>query len=590
MTADQKLLLENLLDRLDADAESQHPQFRGIVSDKEREALRSLVTEPATVPQPLDPPPKPLPRPVEEPTPESADQPIETGGEGEPDTSFELNTAALDYESSPKPEWTLCLDFGTAKSKAFAATDDEEEPELLPLPIGRADGDLDGSVHEVSSSVWIDDNGLLFMGSEAVKRGINFRGSKRRRLDSLKQEISQLHPASDPVQLHRKLPEEVDPTSTLTYSDAITSYLAYLTDLATTVLDETPRVGTRYTQRRFTLPWWNKDQRQWSGKFLTKRLKRAQIIADTFHGKWHSGIHVDEIKRILRDVATHDEKLSWLVRTEPESGVLEPLAAASARVWNDRFARNVMMVVDVGAGTTDISLFWVVQQTPPNSQQMQSPEKLGQDHQAWPIQPCGTAIKQAGDTLDSLLVAELIRRANLGADVALRQRVSDSLYRKSVRNLKETLFKNGEIKERLVSDHIVELTSEEFMGLEGIKKFEHQICDEIGRLLDGVHESWLPVTAHGITLVLTGGGCGLPMIRNLANKRWKIGNREVWCRLAIDIPATVKQRFSDEFFREYPRLTVAMGGALKMLLDERAAMDEWPGDAPPRQSGDRRWV
>ena len=583
MTAEQKLLLENLLDRLDADAESQHSQYRRIVSDKEREALRSLLTEPATVPQPLDPPAKPVPEPV--------DQPIETGGESGPDTSFKLNTEALRYQASPAPNWTLCLDFGTAKSKAFAATDDEEEPELLPLPIGKADGDLDGSVHEVSSSVWIDDDGLLFMGSEAVKRGINFRDSKRRRLDSLKQEISQLHPESDPVQLHRKLPEEVDPTSTLTYSDAITSYLAYLTDLATTVLNETPRVGTRYTPRRFTLPWWNKSQRQWSGKFLTKRLKRAQIIADSFHGKWHSGIHVDEIKRILRDVAAHDEKLSWLVRAEPESGVLEPLAAASARVWNDQSARNVMIVVDVGAGTTDISLFWVVQQIPPDRLKKSSPEKLELRRQAWPIKPCGTAIKQAGDTLDSLLVAELIRKANLGEDTALRRRVTDSLFRKGVRQLKERLFETGEIRVVLVSDHIVKLTIKEFMNLQGVNVFEQLICGEIGKLLEGVDKSWKSAAEHGITLVLTGGGCRLPMIRNLANRRWKIGGQEVVCRLAADLPADLANR-SIEFIREYPRLTVAMGGALKMLLDEGEALCKWQGGARSRRAvtGRPRWV
>ena len=578
MTADQKLLLENLLDRLDADAESRHPQFRGTVSDKEREALRSLLMEPATVPQPLDPPAKPVPEPVDEPTPEPADQPIETSGESGPDTSIALNTKALGYQASPAPEWTLCLDFGTAKSKAFAATDDEEDPELLPLPIGKADGDLDESVHEVSSSAWIDDDGLLFLGSKAVNLGIDYGNSTRRRLDSLK-----LHLVLDHTHLEQELPKDMDPTSTLTYSDVILAYLAYLTDLATTELERDKRVMTRYVRRRFTLPWWEKEQRNRAGKFLKDGLAHAQLLADTFHGRWHSGIPVNEIKRILQDATAHPEQLSWMVLTEPEGGVLEALAAASARVWSDGSARGVMLVVDVGAGTTDISSFWVVQRTPSDGQQVRSPEELMSFHRAWPIQPCGSAIGQAGDALDRLLVAELMRKANLGADKALRQRVSDSLYRRNVRQLKERLFNTDKITERLVSDHIVEITREEFLKSEGIKNFEKRINAEIEKLLGGIHESWEQVTKGGITLVLTGGGSSLPMIRNLADRRWRIGKREIVCQLATAVPATVEERFSSDFIQEYPRLTVAMGGALKTLLDERDAMDEWPGGAQARR-------
>ena len=50
-------------------------------------------------------------------------------------------------------------------------------------------------------------------------------------------------------------------------------------------------------------------------------------------------------------------------------------------------------MVDVGAGTTDVSLFWVVQ-------------RGAQFHRAWPIKRANAGIRQAGDTLDRLLVAE----------------------------------------------------------------------------------------------------------------------------------------------------------------------------------------
>jgi len=560
------LLLENLLARLDADARTERPQFRSVVSDLERDALRLLLgTQDSGTPtsQPVTP---------------SLRKRSSSGAPSPLWSTVELDTEVLRFDSSLTPQWILGLDFGTAKSKAFAATQDEE-PELLPLPIGKADEDLDQSVHEVSSSLWIDDNGLLFMGSAAVRREMDYGDSARKRLDSLKQEISQVPPDEGYSQLDRKLPKEIDPTSTLTYSDAIVSYLSYLTDLATTELELDSRVRTRYVRRRFTLPWWPKEQRHWAADFLTKSLTRAQLLADTFHGRWRGGIPVGQIKTALQAAAAHDEALAWMVVSEPVNGVLEALAAASARVISDSSARDLMLVVDVGAGTTDLSLFWVVQRTQTNGQ----PEL----QRAWPVNPCGTAIKQAGDTLDSLLVQELMRRADLGADEALKQRVSRDLFRR-VRRLKETLFETAAIEVDLVSDHTVSLTKESFMDVSGVKKFENQICAAIQGLLNEVDQSWESAARDsGITLVLAGGGCGLPMIRSLKDRCWTIGMRTVSCRLAPDLPSDLAERFSREFAQEYPKLMVAMGGSLRDLLDERDAMGEWHGGAAPPQGLER---
>ena len=174
----ERVLLKNLLERLDADAAAEQPQLRSVVSDAERSALRELLgaggsslTRPPTAPGSPPPDPAPPPRP---PSSRPPTAPAGTGVTELTSPPVELNTAALGPGAEPLPGWVLCLDFGTAKSKAFAAADDEEEPELEPLAVGQADDDLDGAVHEVSSCVWIDDGGRLFVGSEAVKRGMNY--------------------------------------------------------------------------------------------------------------------------------------------------------------------------------------------------------------------------------------------------------------------------------------------------------------------------------------------------------------------------------------------------------------------------------
>lgn len=551
------LLLKNLLDRLDADAEADRPQYRGVVSDAERDALRAMLRVWGGPASPVRAPTERTARTLNE---QAAEVPL---------PAAELNTAALDLDRSPAPDWVLCLDFGTAKSKAFAATDDAQGPELAPLPIGLADQDLDGAVHEVASCVWISDDCHLFVGSEAVKRGMNY-GGDRQPLASLKQVISQVDPEDGATELERVLPKEVDPNSTLTYGDAITIYLAYLTDLATATLDEL--LGTRYVRRRFTVPAWKEPQRRWAADWIGTRVLRAQLLADTFSGRWRGGIPVQQIKEAIRAAEEHEAKLTWLAAADSENlsdwdrGTLEALAAASARLWTDGSARNLMLVVDVGAGTTDLSLFWVVQEK-------------GKSHLAWLAEGAvAVGLRQAGDTLDELLVEVLVEKAGLATHQAGDR--ARKVLRRRVRRSKEALFKKGSIAEDLPNDETIKLSEEEFVGSAGVQRFSEFIAEKIQKLLDGVHTSWKPAAElHGLTMVLTGGGCDLPMIKDLVNREWRLDGSTVRIRRAHRVPDGVVDRFDEDFVQEYPRLAVAMGGALNMRLDEKNPLREWMGGA-----------
>lgn len=596
--ADERtLLLRNLLSRLDADRESEQPRYRGVVSDAEREALRALLdqlspggggregADPDDDETPGERAPEPLPPPIR------------------------IDETVLGLNAAQQPEYVLCVDFGTAMSKAFACRTDSkstldelelDDLDLLELPLGAEDrgagaadtagyGD-DDSVHAVVSSVWIDDGGLMFAGSGALNRGrLHERaGATRERLDSIKQQISQISTAYSPespsfAPEKRPLSPKVNPTSVdLTYEDAITFYLSYLTDLAVTKLEE--EIGSRYVKRRFTLPWWKDErQRRWGAAFMARALARAQIVADTFRGRWKDGIPASEVKAVLKLAAEHDDRLTWLLDRSDRGqvgggrvdettlasagGGLEALAAASGRVWTDKSARELMLVVDVGAGTTDLSLFLVVQR--------------GRKRPAFPVAPGGTAIRQAGDSLDSRLLEQLLNKAHVGEDDALRERMRAGLRLKGVRKMKETLFRTGVVREILENDEPVELTREEFLASEAAIAFRDAMCREIEKLLGEVDKSFFSVVeGRYLTLVLTGGGCNLPMIRGLKDRRWSIGGTWVRCRLAKDVPDFVTERFSAEFAAEYPQLAVAMGGAMPWRLDERRMLSVFGGDAP----------
>jgi len=248
---------------------------------------------------------------------------------------------------------------------------------------------------------------------------------------------------------------------------------------------------------------------------------------------------------------------------------LEPLAAGSARVWKDdlrHLSRQLVFVVDVGAGTTDLSLFWVVQQPG--------------DRRALPVTPGAAAIRMAGDQLDSALLFQLEERAHLGGDESLQRRVRGALALEK-RRLKEQLFRLGDVRHRLVNDQVVHITLPDFLASEGVQKFAATLQGRIQEFLGAIHPSWFGNGgADGLRMVITGGGCELPMVMALATRDWVLGDREIRPTLAPRVPTAIQESYTDDFVSEYPQLAVAIGGALPALLDEGDQQDTWLGGTP----------
>ena len=346
VTKDQaELLLQSLLNRVAADP----GRYRGLISEQEETAIQLLVG-----------PVAPVDRAV---TGDGARPRLPMSGGREPINSVLIATE----ETSVVPNILLCLDFGTAKSKACAAEyRDGDEPISLELGIGRLDNDIDGSVFCAASSVWVDESSKVFVGSDAIRKGVQSGDPDRARIDSIKNFVSQATRIEE-VQT-TLLTEQEDPFQALTQEHALLFYLGYLTDLALTALAD--RGFPRNIRRRFALPCWDVPQRAWASKYLGELVARAQILADTFHGQWGQGIDVRDLLAVCAASAAHVNRLRYLLDETPDieaeyaqrwAGVLEPIASASTRVWRDKFDRRLTLIVDIGAGTTDVALFWIVQ-------------------------------------------------------------------------------------------------------------------------------------------------------------------------------------------------------------------------------------
>jgi hypothetical protein len=193
---------------------------------------------------------------------------------------------------------------------------------------------------------------MLFVGPAAVTRSRR-RDAVQRRIDSVKQELSQGDMSNPPERV--PVSTDCNPTGVpLTYAHIITYYLAFLTDLAETSLEQSWKL-TRHVARRFALPSWERERLKWGEDLLRHYLARAQIVGDVFRGRWNAGVPLDEVKAVVdATAALSDDNLP--LESIILDGVQEPVAAGASRL-RAMGKRGMVMVIDVGAGTADFALF-----------------------------------------------------------------------------------------------------------------------------------------------------------------------------------------------------------------------------------------
>lgn len=552
--------LKSLIERIEVKPETGKCWLPGNISSREIEALNKALDQLGGLPVPNTQvgPPDPTIRlggraePGQEMTPVTPEPP--------PQIDPKLDLTSLETEEQAKRETLLCLDFGTAMSKAFATmVEDGEAVDELPLKLGERAKQEGGLIYPVPSSLWITDDGHIFLGQKAIALSLHDSSGKRQRFDSLKRELTMGLPDTplDKIQL----PVEINPTGVgFSKGDAITLYLAYLTDLAGTELQEVYS-ESRYCPRRFALPSWPGDRRAWGEQMLARMLAKAQIVADTLHDRWEAGIPITEAKAILDKVGALGKIPEHLIR----EGISEPLAAGSSRLKRDEPARDLVMVVDVGAGTSDMALFLVAE----------NPEK--DLYNAFPILNGNKSLSMAGDTLDGAIINIVLEKERL------ERHHPDFLHllaglRMRTRSLKEEIFRMGSCNYLLNNGSRGTITLEEFLLRGEVQKFREGLAGTFEEVLSEVDHSFIDRFKDGwLTVVLTGGGATLPMVMDLAKGPVKANGGYLNRAQAALVP----QEYEDdpEISAVYPQLAVAIGGSAPSIIDEKESLARMPGIA-----------
>ena len=431
----------------------------------------------------------------------------------------------------------LCLDFGTAMSKAFAWDKESDTP--MPLRIGHAAGEPASSPYALNSAIFISREERVFFGQKAVNLAAAADPERHRAFESIKDilTVGQMTDLRDPV------PDLYNPTKhPVSRKEAVALYLAFLTDSALLALQEDHKEHSRNIPRSYTKPVFNQERDEWATKILDECTSVGQALADHYSGHWGGGIPLHELRAVISEAS---KRKKYVV---VESEILpEPVAAFTSRIRNlvpEHHKRHLMMVIDVGAGTTDFAMFARV-------------EHEGELH-LYRIKDSVTTIRVAGDAIDTALMDYLLEQTNVTEGHSQLGAVRADLQR-DIRLVKEELFRNRSVTRQLVNDMKTEARLEDFEECPAMVRLRNAIQEKFEEVLSGIHESWW--SFRELQVFFTGGGASLNMVKRLAGNQPIRFGKNVITPVGVMRPPPWLEEECEEVIDAYPQLAVCIGGS-----------------------------
>lgn len=233
-----------------------------------------------------------------------------------------------------------------------------------------------------------------------------------------------------------------------------------------------------------------------------------------------------------------------------------------------------MMVVDVGAGTSDFSLY-----------RMSYDDDSGRGS-AVEVQHSTEGLTEAGNYLDRLLNGFILQKANVNFEHPNFVNFQGNIEL-DLRGYKERLFQDGEVTVRLFDDRLISISLDEFMSLDQVTGFANSLIACRDRILQRVDSSFVDGAPNGaLAFALTGGGALLPMVQKLAEGKIEINGKDLSLKKIPSFPEWLKEDYP-ELELDYPRIAVSLGGARKRIIQSSGVASVTAGDikSTPRLGG-----
>ena len=510
--------------------------------------------------------------------------------------SIPINRNAFDAVGPLEEEIRLCLDFGTAMSKAWAGRREDEEP--IPLMVGQMAGTTNHLV--VPSSVYISQSGRIYFGASAETQHRQEIEKGRQCFDNLKQMLSEAEVGQELDDV--PLSPYIDPTeSGLSKGDLLVLYLAWLTDLAlksleTTVDSAVISGSLRYVRRRFAIPCFEHAQDEtvqgderakWAKSVMERAILRAQIVADSLTDHW-ADLTVKIACPLLTECRNIDTKSCQHLLAE-NAPIREPVAAGASRFnemigegdFGNEVIRRKLLVVDAGAGTTDFALFQVFQNKGDDAEIRYAL-----------ISPSIRMCRIAGNDIDSIIRPLALSACNIDLQSRREEEVNfiNISINSRIRDIKHDLFEREEAKIELRPNVSGILNISSVLQDENYKERGKTLCkvrDEIiSSVFSGQFDALRQLTSDPYTIyvLLTGGSASLPIIRNLAEDEVEIQGVAFRYSEVKEFPNWIDRLprdIANDIINCYPQCAVAIGGSAQKLAQEISDMEEMIVPAPP---------
>jgi molecular chaperone DnaK (HSP70) len=421
--------------------------------------------------------------------------------------------------------------------------------DIFALPIGI------GDVFLLPSVVYVTEQELLF-GQDAEKAALRGERQGRQAFVSAKQYLS----TQEPQALDERLERDVDPTGNYTPRMLIAFFLGYLLARSGSAASTS---GIPWpVPLRIARPAW-KPTRAIDGERTLKRLTLqglaiadklgADLLAAT--GVVHDSV-LPTLSSVMRDkrfedplVFKHVFELSQQGSASVPKGsasVLEATAVAAGSIRDT--GRRVIVVADIGAGTSDFGAFMT--------------GVVGRDLLA-EIGGSSRILHEAGDHLDMLLTRHILDKAGIDP-YHPAGRGAASRLRARQRDYKEVLFAEGKVTVQL-GDVILSVTQPAFMNDPRVKAFAERLCSKFDETLAIAIECARKFTHPlggkvPVEILLTGGGHALPMVRELATNPGR-----PWQYLEASPDLGDEDEWNEGVKKFRRQLAVAIGGAVQDL-------------------------
>lgn len=430
--------------------------------------------------------------------------------------------------------WTLCIDFGTAFSKAAAAPADAwgrfQPGEVRPLMLAGGRNPF-----LLESAVFVEGDTVL-LGPAAMARADALAHEKRAALRSFKTLLS----ASDlDIALKTAPPRSIDPGGKFVLRDLVVLYLAYLLASIGRAIDADPVLaGADAISFRYAAPAWRGGDSAGMHGQVVRLFGEAEAMRAALGPALLApeGVPGEMVRAAAAAARAAPAPL-------PIGLIFEATAAAAYTAIGLEGAAPHLIVLDMGAGTTDVAAL----------------SQIGEGGRMIELSAARVTLKQAGDFVDGVIANIFLARS--GERTAQAQGALWRTLMRDMRDLKETLFAEGEVMFRH-NGRALRVKLGDVEKDRDFVVFAKALEEAYRHGLDALCAEARAAGAAEIQAVAVGGGAAAPFIQAMMRlKPKRAGKVRVRARPATPDWAHAPA-FDGNLAPVFPQLAIAIGGAL----------------------------